>query len=260
MLGQHPLSTLRTNVGIVTAAGGTVPDTYTHISDRWDQYLNLGAGHTTVLADAITTPGNTTDLARLRALALAEYAGAPDQVGLTNELRGPVFLALRDAYQPAAEPNYQLLAEQFNTTATAFTKAVTTTDPDQSAEQMVTQPDKARRAWTDAAILAAQLDQQLPVLRAAADLAGLTIRDSDGLLPLTCDTAGLHRRRVWEAWETNTGRTTRWGALRAAGINIRAADLDGYEHYRRPAPLEVKYIRDGYGHRPVQIDPEDEHV
>jgi len=260
MLGQHPLDLLREQINTVAAAGGTVPDTYTTINQRWSRYLNIGHDTSALLADAITTPGDTSDLAQLRALALAERCGSIEQADLTKELKAPVLLALRAAYEPVADANYRTLADKFTATAAAFTKAVSAADPDLPAEQMVTQSEKARKAWTDAAIHAVELDQQLTALRAAAVLAGLRAHDNDALLPLTCDTTGLHRRRVWEAWETTTGRTGKWGALVAAGVTIRAADIDEYEHYRRPAPLEVKYVRDTYGHRPVQIDPEDQYV
>ena len=74
---------------------------------------------------------------------------------------------------------------------------------------------------------------------------------------LTVDANGLHRRRVWEAFEETGGRTGRWGALRALGARIRAADLDSYEPYRKPKPMEVKQIRHGIGVRQILVDPED---
>ncbi|EHK82123.1 hypothetical protein [Rhodococcus pyridinivorans] len=263
MLGTHPLDTFREQIDTVAAAGGTVPDTYTTINQRWSRYLDIGHDTSALLADAITTPGDTSDLTQLRALALAERCGSIEQADLTKELKAPVLLALRNAYEPVADANYRTLADTFTATATAFTKAVNAADPDLPAEQMVTQSEKARKAWTDAAIHAAELDQQLTALRAAAVLAGLRAHDNDALLPLTVDTTGHHRRRLWEAWETNTGRTGKWGALARLGATIRAAHPDTFKPYRRPAPIEVKYMR-GEGRYAgsvrVEIDPEDELV
>ncbi|WMM73014.1 hypothetical protein RCF27_01270 [Rhodococcus pyridinivorans] len=259
----HPLDTFRRQVHTVTAAGGTIPDTYAVIEQRWDRYLELEHNTTALLAEAITTPGDTTDLTQLRALALAERAGSIEQADLTKELKAPVLLALRGLYEQVAAPNYKTLADRFTATATAFTKAVHTIDPDLSAEQMVTEPDKARKAWTDAGILAVELDQQLPALQAAATLAGLRVHDNDALLPLTVDTDGHHRRRIWEAWETSTGRTGKWGAIARLGAGIRAAHLDTYTPYRRPAPIEVKYVRGTgpyAGSVRVEHDPEDQMI
>ncbi|MFD6860551.1 hypothetical protein ACFWCF_24830 [Rhodococcus sp. NPDC060090] len=263
MLGQHPLEHFREQVDIIAAAGATIPDTYTAIHTRWVDYLETLNPAGQQLIDAIIDPNIDADLDMLRALALAEKAPATDKADLSNQMRGPVLLALRQAYEPQAAANYRLLADRFTTTATDFTKAVRTIDPDSSAEQMATQPDKARKAWADASILALQLDQQIPTLATAAALAGLRINGNDAHLGLTCDTTGLHRRRVWEAWETDTGRTTKWGALVTLGVTLRAASLDEYEHYRRPAPIEVKYVRSGgqyAGSVRVEVDPEDELV
>ncbi|KLL96012.1 hypothetical protein NJ76_20185 [Rhodococcus sp. IITR03] len=66
MLGQHPLDLLREHIDTVAAAGGTVPDTYTAVNERWKRYLAIGHDISTVLADAITTPDDTSDLTQLR--------------------------------------------------------------------------------------------------------------------------------------------------------------------------------------------------
>jgi hypothetical protein len=77
-------------------------------------------------------------------------------------------------------------------------------------------------------------------------------------LALTVDPSSLHRRKVWECWETTEGRCGRWSALAALGARLRAADLDGFEAYRRPKPMEVKQIRVGPGiWQVLQVDPED---
>ena len=79
------------------------------------------------------------------------------------------------------------------------------------------------------------------------------------LLPLVIDPAGLHRRRVWEAWKSE-GRTGRWGALLGVGARIRAADLGNIEPYRTPKPFVRKVFPTGErGIGRVQIeDPEDD--
>lgn len=94
-----------------------------------------------------------------------------------------------------------------------------------------------RRSWTDAEHLALKLTSQLAALQCAASLAGTPMTQQEHLLALVVDADGLHRRRGGEAWATDTGRTARWGALLKLRARLRAADLDGFEPYRRPAPM-----------------------
>ena len=100
-----------------------------------------------------------------------------------------------------------------------------------------------------------------PLAAAAASLAGTPgTEKGETLIALTVDTDGIHRRRVWEAWEIGTGRTTRWGALVGIGATVRAAGLDHLEPYRQPRPMEVKQVRHGIGIRQVAFDPEDDEL
>lgn len=97
----------------------------------------------------------------------------------------------------------------------------------------------------------------MAALAAAASLCGIATGQQEQLLALVCDPGGLHRRRVWEAWNT-TGRTGRWTPLVTLGVVIRAADLDGFTPYRAPKPMEVKQIPVARGAvRFEQVDPED---
>jgi hypothetical protein len=87
------------------------------------------------------------------------------------------------------------------------------------------------------------LTELLIPLEAAATLAGVSVSDTERdtiLLPLTVDTAGKHRRKVWTAWARTDGRTGRWGALAAAGCVIRAADLDQLQAYSELRPIEYR--------------------
>jgi len=123
----------------------------------------------------------------------------------------------------------------------------------------------------DAEVFASQLTKLIIPLRAAATLAGVPatahhdIGGADAiLLPLVCDPGEPHRRRIWEAWATE-GRCRRWSALVALGTRIRAwpaAELDTFEPYRSPRPLEHR-IRPGKGdafhagYENYLADPED---
>ena len=130
-------------------------------------------------------------------------------------------------------------------------------DPDTQADEVINADTKIRTAWTEAQQHAAQLTATLPALRAAASLAGITANTDEVLIPLTADVTGLHRRKVWEAWNTTDGRTARWGALIRLGATIQAADLNNLEPYRRPRPMQVRQEHNGIGVRHVEFDPED---
>jgi hypothetical protein len=260
MYGISPLQSLMTNVDTVAAAGGAIPTEYTRIAQRWSAYAELDAGQlTTRLAETIAGTGNLDDLPTLRALALAGRANPGDAAELTRDVEGSVFLALRDAYATVADSNYTALAEQFTSIGTALGKAVRVVDPATDAAAMVTATDRERKAWTDAELLALQLDDRLPALCTAAELAGLNTLTVDRQLPLVVDTTGLHRRRLWEAWDDTNARAGRWAALVSLGATIRALpDLTEYETYRRAEPIRTEYRQIGRGQlAPITVDPED---
>lgn len=260
MYGTSPLQVLAARVATVASAGGEVPAEFTRIRQRWEAYRELTPDSLTdQLASAITGEGSLDDLGDLRALALAGRAGAQLDAELANDLEGPVFLALRDVYEPVADSNYRMLAKSFTSTASALSKAVAVVDPDSDPAAMVTASDKERKAWADSALLAVQLDEQVPALVAAAELAGLVAVTGDRQLPLLCEVSGIHRRRVWEAWESTDNRGGRWVALIRVGATVRAlANLDDYQSYRRPAPIEQRTVAVDRGvSRLVEYDPED---
>lgn len=101
----------------------------------------------------------------------------------------------------------------------------------------------------------------IPALAAAACLAGAVgdTHKAEVGVALTADPAGAHRREVWRAWDER-GRTGHWGAILKVGPTIRAARLEDFAPYRRPAQLEEKRERVGNGLYATRlIDPEDEH-
>ena len=199
------------------------------------------------------------DTASLRAQALAEASALPPaHVTVEASVKTAVLARLRDIYAPVARPNYERLAAGFDETAHKFTAAAAVIDPEESAEALVHAPEKLRKSWSAAEQLAHQLSEQSTGLAAAANLCGIPTAAQEALIALTVDAAGLHRRRVWEAWNTTGTRTKRWGALVALGARIRAADLDGFEPYRQPMPMETKQILVARGAvRFEQVDPED---
>ena len=161
---------------------------------------------------------------------------------------------LIEIYDEAAADNYGAVAKVFDAAATKFTAAAKRSDPEADADSIVGQPDSVRQGWLDSTVHAAELDRLVPILQAAAELCDVSTDDDTALLPLVCDPAGAHRRRLWEAWKVAGPRCGHWAAL-AALVRLRAwpaADLDGFEAYRLPKPLVWKqFPMGGEGNRGI---------
>jgi hypothetical protein len=184
---------------------------------------------------------------------------------------------LLEVYAPVAKPIYAKAAEKFDATATAFSSAASVVDCESPAVQMVNRPDVERTGWTQAESLAAKLTTLVPVVSTAASLGGIdgidpNVPNDTVLLPLVCDPADRHRRRIWEAFTIkdpqNDGRCGRWGRLLKVGATIRACPIDEHASYRECRPPEhrkVEFARGQYrtevhdpedaDHRPPPIDP-----
>ncbi len=235
----------------ITDAGVPPPSRWTELNDRLDAYLSLPDDAAQRLAAAVVNPSKNTELTLLRAIALAEQSAGPERVAAVNRVViAEIEQAMLDAYAPEAMKIYRRLADQFDALADEFAQLANLVDCEADPRDMVSASDEQRQAWLNAELRAASLDGALPPLAAAAQLAGIRLDapnlQGDGwwhaklsagaLLALTVHTDGLHRRRVWEAWES-TGRCGRWTALVSLGAHIEAHSLDGFEPYREPRPL-----------------------
>jgi hypothetical protein len=116
-------------------------------------------------------------------------------------VRGAVYPRLIRAYSEAAYASYGKVAAEFNTVASRFTAAAKQCDPEADSDAIVGQPDSVRQGWLASAVHAAKLDKLVPILCAAAELAGISTRDDTWLLPPLGARirSGCHRRRAWEA-------------------------------------------------------------
>jgi hypothetical protein len=180
-------------------------------------------------------------------MAIAERVGhtmTGIQADVDQAVAGAVEARLRKLYEPAAAGNDDKAAARFDTVAQAFTDAARVTDVETTdAAEVAAMDDTQRHAWTHAAALAAQLDDLLPILQTAAQLAGVDVNDENGSLLAACvHTDGTGKRPLWAAWDTRDTRTGRWGQLAATGAQIRAATLETITEYPRPKPLEHRMI------------------
>ena len=128
---------------------------------------------------------------------------------------------------------------------------------------MIGVPRTKSDAYLSVPLVVLELEQHLDDLTLAARLAGVNINDETMRLPMAANLGTLHRRRVWEAWRTTTGRGGRWHALVKAGATLKApATVTDLAPYREPEPLQVRQVRiSSYplvGYKRVEIDPEDD--
>jgi hypothetical protein len=238
------------------------PPEWTALRARFNQFMAADKPCLDALTTAILDGGTDQNLDLLRAAALGESAG--DLMAVSMHIRAHVNTRLVELYDPAAPANYRTAGRHFDALTRDFAQLARTVDVDGDPGAVMHVDEKARKAWLAAEDLAAELDEALDVLGAAAILADAELDDDMEVvrLPLVVRTSGLHRRRVWEAWEA-TGRTGRWGALTKLGAKIGAAEHP--EHvsaYSRPPAIGVRFIRDyatlGGGHRMEPYDPCDD--
>lgn len=250
------ISELTNKVRTVTNAGGSTTTEYDRVLNRWNEYTANEYSAQEQLTAALLGDEPMERIGELRALALAELCTPVDKATVTNEMAGAVFPVLHNEYAKVAAANYETVRQQFNKLAADFTKSASTVHPETDPAKLLSADAKTRSAWADAGITALELTNTIAALSTAAQLAGIPAANNDAHLSLTIDAAGLHRRRVWEAWETK-GRTNQWAAILDAGATIHAPALEDHKPYRRPAPIELQTVRSGMGYRQVEVDPED---
>ena len=114
-----------------------------------------------------------------------------------------------------------------------------------------------RSTWVDVVNLAARASAAAAFLTTAADHAGVKLDDATRLGMVASIPDDLDRRAVWDALDGKHGRAGRWGTLLRLGATLTApGTVDGIIGYRRPKPLERRYLRVEHGLRPVDYDPE----
>lgn len=254
-LGEH-LGDVDT---VTTAVGYTMGKPYRDLRARWENRHD-GENIADQYVGALVT-GAKTDLPLplLRDLAIAMAATLPTHTAtIDNYARAVVHRKLLELAAPEVPKLYAAAGQHFNEAVTKFLGCTAIVDVNQPAENLINADDTARAAWLNAQIATAAVDGAVGVLAAAARLSGYPAATDTELLPLIVSTAGVHRRALWSAWESES-RCGRWPAL-AAITEIKAADDPGaVEPYRRPLPLEEKWVQNpnGHGHVRTVIDPED---
>lgn len=243
----------------VTDAGGTVTKAYDDAVNRWRDWAELGEDSPMqALTDAWEAGATIEALTPLRTTALLAMAASPQMSAEVRNTIAPIAHGdIVQAYQPNAKGNYERVRAAWQETADTLTAHAKTVDIEGDPGKLITATDTERTAWLDAGVAAARLDQLTAVLLDAAILAGAATDTDTHRLGLTIHAPGIHRRRVWEAWETQ-GRTGKWGALLVLGVKLEASALDKITAYREPKPLEMRQEKSGYGVRQYQHDPEDE--
>jgi hypothetical protein len=117
--------------------------------------------------------------------------------------------------------------------------------------------DVVRAAWLNGLLASSGINTAVAVLSASTRLARYPVTTDEEVLALVVNTDGVHRRAIWTAWESES-RCGRCPALSTVA-EIRAAVELPVEPYRRPLPLQERWIRQpgSIGNVRVVVDPED---
>lgn len=230
---QDPMRDFFNNVDAIVAAGVSLPPEFVALRERLNKFSVIATPCRDRLRDALINPSSDDDLPMLRAAALIETEIEPHK--LNGQARHWVFQKLKEINSAIAAGNYAKLAAEFDKIAKAFTAATKTVDVEADAATLISAPERERKTWVEAELLAQQLTEAVPGLQDAALLAGLADVRGDDVLALVADPGDeLTGRQTWTAWFSK-GRCGRWSALVAAGITLRAAKLDEFKPYTRTA-------------------------
>jgi hypothetical protein len=174
---------------------------------------------------------------------------------LLHDADAAIGAALRAEYANTARHNYNAVAKAFNEKAEALAAAAKAVDLSRPADEILLAPDAQRRAWSDAAVLSAELDRLAELLDLAARLARLG-HDATGshhghIGALTIDRPSLNNLATWQALEQPTHRAGRWSELVTLGARIRAVEPDQARPALKPV-TEVSWEPGEIGHRRVE--------
>lgn len=246
--------TFTRDLSTVLRYGGAVPPELTALQERDAKYTEYEHDFTGRYADAVVNNAPDDEILNLRALALIEQTVTTvEQASVNQVMRAAIGRATDALYETVSEANWDTIAGSFNAAADAFTKAHQTVPATTAPASLVTASDRIRKAWAEGQSQRAALDGLIDALLAAARLAGLNAAGQTWAIGATVQAENLHRRRVWEAWESDD----RWTALLNLGATIQAPELDDLSPYREPAPIENRMEPRGIGWATVEHDPED---
>jgi hypothetical protein len=202
--------------------------------------------------------GTKADLPALKALALAEIAATPQETAqLSNLLAATVGDELVRLYAPHAEKQYQAVSGDWSEAGQRLLDLSAVIDPETPGDAVVSQSDTIRQAWSESMFAASRLEELMPVMIAAAQLAGAEADRPESIAPLLVSTQAVHRRRFWEAWNT-TGRCGRWAKMLEVGAVITAHPSPSTcPEYGLPTEPRETWERDAAGHRRVMVDDAD---
>lgn len=259
------LHKLHTTAADIEVMGGTVTDRFARTRARWDALRSTELDPLAAVVDALTGDDDPDPehLATIVATTQAHgTARANPQIaaGVWQTLAQRILPGQRAEWAKVTTDNYATAAQRFNDAADALVAAVRLVDPDKPAEALMGEPPKVRNAWVEVPTLAAALDQAERFLTATAREAGVNTGDDGtrlGLVATIPDTTD--RRTLWAALDNtdNHGRAGRWGVLLNHGATLHAPAAPGeVQPYRRPKPIQTRYLRTDHGLRAVDYDPE----
>jgi hypothetical protein len=239
-------------VDIILAAGGTVTPEYVRLTERLELFTEVGTDNASRLIAAVTGNATAEEMLELHSLAIGVAASTSiHRATVRNAVLETINRSLVEEYAKTAHANFGTLRQLFNKHAKNYTAAHTIVPATTNAAELVTASDKVRNAWAQAQTLGPTMNNLVPLLITAAELAGIRFTHPNQPIALVADVTGLHRRRAWEAYAQG------WTALLELGATLTVCALEEYEDYAEPAPMETRQEWMGIGFRNLDHDPED---
>ncbi|WP_299517985.1 hypothetical protein [uncultured Serinicoccus sp.] len=242
--------------------GGQVTTTFQRNRDRYEAFRETEANYLQTVADALLgeTDPDMTDLVQCYDLAKAQAANRTDtqaSAEVRDDLARLLLPAQNAEWAKTTRANYETAAKAYARAADELVAALKVVDPDAAPESLMDAAPKVRTAWVDVPGLAARLEQAADFLAEAALHAGGSNDEAERIALIARVPDKINRREFWTALEGQHGRAGRWGTLHQLGCTLTPADdPTTVTAYRRPRPIETRYLRTDTGLRPVDYDPE----
>lgn len=241
------------------ANGGQVTARLDALRTAWRTFLGHEPGGTAALVAAVRDGADPAHVGPAYIAALAGYAPHPETVAaIRQDVATALLPEVRAEFDKAAPANYETARAAYDKAAAALVKALEVVDPDADPASLMSAPEATRKAWGAVDVLTAALDEAAARLTSAARHVGIDTTDA-GTVALHCQPHGREgdaRRAVWAAWDEPAGRGGRWAALHRLGIKLEAPKAADHKPYRRPKPIETRYLKTDLGLRRVDYDPE----
>jgi hypothetical protein len=239
---------------IAGVEGVQIPPGWFELRNRFSDYVDAPDSALDRLIHEVLHPNGGGPVSILKSAAISsEAATATAEAAVGDRVREAVLCELENMYAQNAERNYKLLAKRYNQAADQFTRASRACDLERDGNTLVGESPETMATWSAVPGLVADLEQARHHMLAAASLCDGIPADvafvtgatdfptMEFQIALSMDPGKAHRRRVWESWASQAGRSRGWHQLVQLGVKLRAPDVPRVQPYKQPEPWIAVY-------------------